>query len=444
MFGRRSNGVGQTYGRKFRIEKLESRLVLNATAPTVSDVSVGSSLWEAAFVDYLDDTGLGSNGYSIPVGSAAQSHPLPWSHLDRISITFSEDVDIQASDLSVSGLTNTWYKIEDFIYDPQSMQATWTLANPLAEEERVHLDLDADGVDPVRDLDGNLLDGEWFDEISSYQSGNGVAGGDFEFRFNVISGDHYATGLVDYHDYYATYYSVGDTIGDLSYQPLYDNDGNGIVQISDWQAVTSNMGAALPVGIPAGVSSDAPTTVGFSLTQISDRNITTQVSLHAAFEDHEDTDTQLTYAIVSQSNSALFESITINSQTGNIELDPSSTGAGRNNIVVSATDSSGLSVSATLPIDLDQVSTPPSILPFDPVSLGNGDWEVRGTVHDDDSVEGLIVALSGLFNTRVVVADDGTFSYQENIDIFTGGDVFAEVTDSTGIESALYSTFVGT
>ena len=275
MFGRKFSNSRFSIGRNLRIEVLESRYALSAAAPTVTDVAVSSSLWESAFVEHLESSGLGTNGYSIPVGSPAQAHPLPWSNLDQISITFSEDVDVQASDLSISGLTNSWYAIDSFFYDPQTLQATWTLVTPLAEEERVHLDLDADGIDPVTDLDGNILDGEWFDEFSSVQSGNGIAGGDFEFRFNVINGDHFSNGLVNFHDYYGTFYSVGNVIGDPGYRPEYDNNGNGVIDNADGQAVSANLWGALPIGTPTGVFSDAPTTNGFSLTMITDRSSNT-------------------------------------------------------------------------------------------------------------------------------------------------------------------------
>lgn len=423
-------------------EKLESRAALSVSAPKVVDINVSSSAWDEAFVGYLESAGLGDGGYSVPVGSAAQSQPIPWSNIDRLSITFSEDVDVQAADLSVSGVAVDWYAHEQFFYDPQQRQGTWTFSTPFADEERLHIDLDADGIDPVKDLDGNVLDGEWLDEFSVYESGNGFAGGDFEFRFNMLLGDHYATGLVDYTDYYATYYAVGKGVDDVGYEPMYDSDGNGLIEQSDWQVVMNNLGATLPTGTPTGSGSDAPTTLGFSLATISDRSLLTRVSLHEAFDDIEDSDTNLTYSIVSTSNAGLFDSVSIDASAGEILLDPADVGSGRSKITVSATDSSGLSVETILPADVGYTNTPPTIHDFVAIPLGYGTWEVSGSVEDDDVVEGMIVELTGLFEARVVVRADGTFAFDYDAGSLSG-DVFAETSDRQSERSAMYSTFLG-
>jgi len=423
-------------------ENLEQRAMLSTVSPTVSDVTVSSSSWDSDFIDYLQVSGLGTDGYSIPVGSTAQSQSLPWLDLDRISITFSEDVDIQASDLSISGVTNTEYTSDGFFYDPQTKTATWELETPLAAEERVMLDLDADGIDPVQDLDGNILDGEWTDEVSTYESGNGTAGGDFEFRFNVLEGDTYATNMVDYFDYAFTRGQQGLDTTDPGYNPVYDLDGDGLVEVSDWMAVLGHLWATLPTGTPAGVTNDAPTTKGFDLEAITDRENETRISLYAAFEDFEDTDSTLQYSIESQSNSGLYDSVSIDSASGEIVLDPASTGSGRNTITVLATDSGGLSVSSRFTFDLDYSNKAPVIYGYMSSYLGGYVWEVSGYVSDvDDIVEGLIIELTGLFNTRVAVAADGSFYYREIV-LGEGDFVFASTYDPHGEESNNPFTFV--
>ena len=432
-----------SFARSHQLETLEPRRMLSTVPPTVADVTIASSAWDQGFLDYLQASGLGVDGYSVPVGSLAQSQPLPWSDLDRISITFSEDVVVQASDLSVTGVTNPTYAIDHFFYDPQSMRATWTLANPFAEDERLHLDLDGDGSDPVQDLHGNVLDGDWYDELSVYNSGNGSAGGDFEFRLNVLQGDHYTTGIVDYYDYYSTYFSVGKSTTDPGYDPMYDSNGNGLIDTSDVQAVIGNLFSSLPVGTPIGVISDAPTTSGFDLAAITDRVNTTRISLHDVFADLEDADAQLSYTIESQSDPSLYDSVTIDAAAGEIVLDAAAAGSGRNQIVVSATDSSGISVSATLTADLDHLNAAPVIDNFTAIFLGNGRWQVTGTVEDyDDLVEGFIVELSGLFSGRAAVDANGTFAYTETVGTSTGN-VIAQTADPHGEQSNLSIVFVG-
>lgn len=163
-----------------RLESLEERLALSAAPVAVVEVAVASSQWNGNFEQYLEDSGLGDGGYyTMPTGNQ-QSVTIPWVGMDRIRLRFSEDVHIDATDLSVSGVINSSYEYTDFIYDPLSDTAEWVLASPIGNDQII-LDLDAGGADPVRDLDGDALDGEWTDSVSTGPSGDGVAGGDFEF-----------------------------------------------------------------------------------------------------------------------------------------------------------------------------------------------------------------------------------------------------------------------
>ncbi len=84
---------------------------------------------------------------------------LPWDNLDQIRITFSEAVEVQEWDLSVSGVNTTAYEFSNFSYDSQTYTAVWTLADPIAKDKLL-IDLGGDGLDPVEDLNANVLDGE--------------------------------------------------------------------------------------------------------------------------------------------------------------------------------------------------------------------------------------------------------------------------------------------
>jgi|GEM_PF-6676255 len=422
----RSAGLG--------IESLEQREMLSTVPPTVSGVSVSSSAWGQDFLDYLQTSGLGGEaGYAIPTGSAAQSTALPWSDLDRISITFSEDVDIQASDLAITGVTNTNYTVDHFFYDPVAKNATWTLTTPLASQERVLLDLDGDGLDPVADLDGNLLDGEWTDEVSTFDSGNGTAGGDFEFRFNVLEGDAYTTGNVDYYDYIYILYAVGLDTLDTGYNASYDLDGDGLIETADWQEALSHLWTNLPTGTPAGVGNDAPSTAGFDLSTITDRSADTIISLDAAFDDYEDPDSSLTYSIRSQTNSSLFDNVSIDSTNGELALNAAATGSGRSEIVIVATDTGGVEVETTLTVDVDRSNAAPFIPSFFAHQLGEFEWQFNGTVTDsDDNVEGMLVELTGLFSQRVAVLADGSFFFEAILSAGAGGYLHAQAWDGQG------------
>lgn len=421
-----------------RLESLEQRLLLSTVPPTVTGVEVSSSSWGQPFLDYLQTSGLGDHGYAIPVGSSSQSTNLPWSNLDQVSITFSEDVHVQASDLSLSGATNTDYQFSHFFYDPVEKVATWTLDAPLAAQERVLIDLDGDGSNPVEDLDGNILDGEWTDEVSNFESGNGTAGGDFEFRFNVLDADAYATGNVDYIDYIYIRYAVGQDTTDPGYNLRYDLDGSGTIKDSDWQHAITQLWTTLPAGAPSGVGNDAPTTNGFDLLKITDRNADTIISLDAVFDDYEDPDSALTYSISSQTNGGLFDSVSINPASGDLSLNAAASGSGRSTITIAATDSGGLTVESSLTVDVDRINQPPVISDYFVGPIGGFVWEFSGTVTDaDDDVEGFVVELTGLFDQRVAVRDDGSFYFQRIIlpgesdwEIVTTVDPHGEISNS--------------
>jgi len=82
-------------------------------------------------------------GYGVPTG-AAQLAPLPWFNANKIFISFSEDVSIQQSDLSLEGVNVPSYAFSDFSYDSASRTAAWTLTAPISRDKlRLRL---ADGV----------------------------------------------------------------------------------------------------------------------------------------------------------------------------------------------------------------------------------------------------------------------------------------------------------
>jgi hypothetical protein len=400
------------------LETLESRTLLSVVPPTVTDVVVSSTQWSQSFLDYLETSGVGDRGYAIPVGSSAQSTSLPWVNLNQILISFSEDVRIDAADLSLSGVDSGSFSFSGFLYDPITHQATWTLENMLATG-RFLLDLDANGLDPVTDLSGNILDGEWTDEVSSYSSGNGVAGGDFEFAFNVLPGDINGSGVVQSEDLSVLLNLWNQSTTDAYYDYKADISGDGIIQTGDLSVVLNSWGKTIPAAEPAGRYNDAPTTSGFDLIAISNRDLDTTLSLDSVFDDLEDSDSELIYSISGITNSELFDVVSIDAETGVLTLNTvgsessmSPLPSGRSTITLTAIDTGGLSVSFDLTVDIDYVNQPPVISDYIGYTIGSDVWVISGTVTDaDDDVEGLIVELSGVFDVRVAVQADGTFYY---------------------------------
>jgi hypothetical protein len=411
-----------------RQEGLEERLALSAAPPAVLDIAVASSSWSSAFYQHLEDEALGDGGgYSIPTGANLQDDSLPWLAIDRVRIKFSEDVFIDASDLSVTGVSQSVYEIAGFSYDPVSDVAEWVFAEPF-ENDRILLDLDAGGDDPVRDLLGNRLDGEWTNWVSDGPSGNSVAGGDFAFRINVLRGDAVNYGTVQSTSLWAVYLSTGLDTEDAGYVPQYDLDGDGLIEATDWQFIYGHQSNTLPSGVPLGIGDNAPTTSHFSRVQIGNDAIDVAISLWDAFDDVEDSDDELTYAIESVGDPGLFDSYSINSTTGQLIVNTFTSTtisvSGRTAMQVSATDSSGQTVRSTITFDVHRSNSSTS-LTAQATQGSQYVWCVSGTVADsDDDVDDLWILLSGPIVVLVPVHSDGTFSYSFEYDEPYASDVW--------------------
>lgn len=427
--------------RRLRGECLERRDMLSGTPPTVVEVQVAATEWSESFLDYLQASGKGTDGYTIPTGSAAQTATLSWTGIDQIKIRFSEDVQVDAADLSLGGVNTTAYSFSDFHYDPQARLATWTLSAPLTKD-RLRIDLDANGLDPIRDLDGNILDGEWTNG-SSTVSGNGVAGGDFEFLLNVVPGDVNNNGVVMLNDYMAVSQSMGLTTADLGYLAIRDIDGSGTIDITDRDLVYARKLQSWPSGIPAGTYNDAPTSTDTASITITGDIADEVFSLLDWFDDNESGGAGLTYSIVSNSNGGLFDSATIDSPTQSLVLNAASGASGRAQITVRATDSGGLFVDTVVYVDVNYENQAPSLGLFASF-VGANTWVISGTVSDaDDVLSDFIVEFAGVFQTRTVVDEYGNFEFAVILEENQWGDVSAWTFDPHASISNVVNFLIG-
>lgn len=409
MFVNSKVGRRRENSRRLLFESLERREVLSAVPPTVVNVEVASTQWTSAFIEYLQENSLGENGYSIPVGSTDQSCSLTWTGINQIIITFSEDVYVDREDLSLSGVNTTAYRFSNFEYDPQTHVAIWTLTFP-AFIDRLQIDLDGDGADPVRNLDGVALDGYWVNEQSTYGSGSGVPGTDFEFTFNVLPADIDNTGNITYFDYYSIYQSRGLDVDDAQYLVFLDVDGDGEIDSVDWQLPVILNGQGLPTGLPAGTFNDAPTVSGLDLEQISINAQDQAISLLYGFDDAEDGAQGLYYSVTGVSNSTLLKNIAVDQVTKELTFDTIPGQSGRTNLTIRATDTGGLFVETTLTIDVGYENSIPDIRGY-AASVGPQTWLVSGQLTDyDDNLDEFIIEFHGLDGIkRVTVQDDGQF-----------------------------------
>jgi hypothetical protein len=393
-----------------RFETLESRQMLSAAPPRVVAVEVASTSWSSDFVSYLQKSDQGSAGYAIPAGSSAQSASLTWTNIDQVIIKFNQDVNITAADLSVSGVSVVAYHFSGFHYDPVNCTATWTLNNVI-DADRVRLDLDANGMSPVRNLNGAVLDGEWSNNVST-MSGDGTEGGDFEFTFNVLPSDVNNSGSVSYADYGSIYHLDGETTATSGYKSAQDIDGSGVIDENDYQIVVDRLTQQLPTGQPAGTYNDAPTTDGFQLVQINNATTDVAVALLSHFGDAESGSTGLTYSILSNSQPNLFDTAAINPTTHQLILNAASGVSGRATITVRATDPSGLSVDTAVTVDVFRENQRPIIISCQPANVGAGTWVIQGDVADSDvDLSTFIVQFDGLFTMRATPNEEGHFQF---------------------------------
>ena len=163
-------------------------------------------------------------------------------------------------DLLLSGVNTATYNVSGgtFSYDSATFTATWTLPQAIGPDKLL-LQLNADGSNPIEDESGNRLDGDWTNptstsdnrELHSFPSGDGTAGGDFLFRFNVVPGDVDANNGVNLGRLPLWIgQNSGRFPGSGGYDIRYDVDGNGGINLGDALLVRARLGYVLPSAEP--------------------------------------------------------------------------------------------------------------------------------------------------------------------------------------------------
>jgi CSLREA domain-containing protein len=182
-------------------------------------------------------------------GSGAQLVTVPVGNADTLSLVFSEDVTISSSlALRIFGLyTANVPSVAQFSYDTATLTATWRFDDLVANDMYV-ISL-ASG--SVTDLDGNELDGEWVNPsslwaagaaISEFPSGNGTAGGDFNFVLTLLSGDYSQDNEVDTYDYYILSQSFSNGLEEGAWFTDGDGNADGAVNSLDFPSFSETEG----------------------------------------------------------------------------------------------------------------------------------------------------------------------------------------------------------
>ena len=228
---------------------------LTGTAPSlpssvfVQDVIAGGTGFSSEFVDSVDGQGVGAgNGLGFSLVGDHQLESLPWLSIDTIYLQFSEDVSasIANGDIVLTGTEAGVYDMQMVSYNTESNTAEFRVASGMDIDSLVISIMDG----AVANANGELLDGEWTSGQTD-QSGDGTAGGQFDFWFNVLPGDEDGSGQVDATDAFGIFTLNTDATTDLNYR--LDIDGSGQINSADAFASFANNFHVLP-GAPVAPS----------------------------------------------------------------------------------------------------------------------------------------------------------------------------------------------
>jgi hypothetical protein len=153
------------------------------------------------------------------------SRDLPFVDITAVDIVFSDDVAVQEANLSLAGSSSV-YTFSGFHYNSSAREASWTLPSAI-------------GVDKlIATLDGTTTFG-----VRSIFGGIHLKT-DFKLAFSVLPGDFNGDGVVNSQDLVGVRNEMLGT-GDPSQIGWADLDGNGKVDINDYNAVRKWIGKHL-------------------------------------------------------------------------------------------------------------------------------------------------------------------------------------------------------
>jgi hypothetical protein len=213
--------------------------------PAVTGVVFTGSAWPAAFKTAVTTAGSPIQGYTVPKG-AQQATALPWSGVNQVSITFDRAVSVASGALVINGVSTGSYSVSATPTNPSGNTYTWTITTPISND-KLNLVLD----DAKVTASGSMLDGEWSDNVTTGNSGNGSAGGDFRFRVNVLTGDVDGDGDTQQDDFGDVRLGMFTAPGRGSYNVRTDLNADGKVTVLDSIVARNSRNRTLPAGNPA-------------------------------------------------------------------------------------------------------------------------------------------------------------------------------------------------
>ncbi|MEM8485966.1 MAG: Ig-like domain-containing protein [Bacteroidota bacterium] len=141
------------------------------------------------------------------------------------------------------------------------------------------------------------------------------------------------------------------------------------------------------------------------------------VNLYAAFDDPDDADDALTYTVENISNPALFADLTVNTETGQLEITYAPDANGASSITVQATDPGGLTDQASFNVTLTPVNDAPSMTPGPDITLDEDPGPQSITNWATNLVAGPPDESTQVVTPSFFVSNPGLFSVQPALSI---------------------------
>jgi len=228
--------------------------ILAAAKPLfVSGVFVRGSAWNDNYLglpSFATASGGTRLGFALGDGTTqlANSRLVTWNNVNRVSVRFSEAINAPAAGsltlIAVTGAgvgTQTTVTSTAVTLAEGNTVATWTV--PTLASGKYQLVLRSSAITAA--TGGGQLDGDWTNASASSTfangSGNGTAGGDFEYRFNVLVGDMNTSGSVLAGDRSAVQSALGSAVTTTNFR-LDLNGSNSIVLATDVNPFTAANG----------------------------------------------------------------------------------------------------------------------------------------------------------------------------------------------------------
>ena len=220
----------------------------------ISQLYVNGTAW-SAMDTWMASNSIGSAtlGYTLLTG-ANQVKPLPWSSINKIDVQFSGALSgtPSASSFKITGGTGGGGHADVAAISVTSVTSlggnayALTLSASLGYNNYIISIASSSTVfgPAVTDANGAGIAGSWTNSSSTFPSGGGLAGSQFNFQIDVLPGDTNQNGTVNSQDTAKTSLLANDkTTGatSASYSPFVDVNGNGTINSQDGAVATTNV-----------------------------------------------------------------------------------------------------------------------------------------------------------------------------------------------------------